>query len=158
MIRRPPRSTLFLYTTLFRSPSGSSSVLSLRTCSSRIRSSVVWDIDLSLPPLATLSVTANKVPTTSEGRPKRRFWAARTRCRGPQGVRQRVQKDTSVRAERTALQHPTQLLCLLQRGPRLYPRLRGGVTGGGILSGVPSFSVLAVPRSRPDSSRIHRGA
>src|SRR3712207_7574763 len=38
MIRRPPRSTLFPYTTLFRSVSGPSSTLSrtaIRTCSAR---------------------------------------------------------------------------------------------------------------------------
>src|SRR2546422_2162826 len=35
MIRRPPRSTLFPYTTLFRSPDERSALLEQRTCCSR---------------------------------------------------------------------------------------------------------------------------
>src|SRR3712207_7692938 len=52
MIRRPPRSTLFLYTTLFRSPGRAPSAysrrvrlsgsLTRRTCSSAVTASAIW--------------------------------------------------------------------------------------------------------------------
>src|SRR5690242_20858211 len=44
MIRRPPRSTLFPYTTLFRSPKGSPRAITSATISRRARSIVTGDV------------------------------------------------------------------------------------------------------------------
>src|SRR2546430_15598295 len=44
MIRRPPRSTLFPYTTLFRSQPGRHGAVRVKRCKQFVRSTVSWDL------------------------------------------------------------------------------------------------------------------
>src|SRR3712207_7428761 len=72
MIRRPPRSTLFPYTTLFRSTSSAVRSPSIRECSFFIQLRIAWS--MSLPAVRTLrlltipprEITARSEEHTSE--------------------------------------------------------------------------------------------
>src|SRR5258708_29902344 len=73
MIRRPPRSTLFPYTTLFRSRAKKSGMVNITSSVNSRERSGINTILHELNPLFTINVTMRDIKSKNEGRSEERF-------------------------------------------------------------------------------------